>query len=145
MKKILCFIVFIFLCFMFGCGHIEDTNGPDDFSLVTISNQDILDYSSSAETMSSTVTIGNKTTVKIGTFSGVKSIYKNYSAKGDYKIIIDIKVEEGNLGVFVVSGDEILEEIPLNTKSEISVTVDKTLEIRIGGESAKLEIEYMIE
>ena len=70
MKKII--LLFLVLCSfcLVGCGHIEDTNGPDDYSLCELSFDNIINgVSSSTEMVSSSIQVGNKCTVKVKKFS----------------------------------------------------------------------------
>ena len=145
MKKILFILITLSLVFLTGCGHIEDTNGQDDFSLETISEDDIISNSSSASTVSFTKTVGNKTEVSIKKFSGVKSIYKKYSADGEYTFDFDVKCNSGNLAVFLVYDDEIVKIIPVNETSSFSYSFEGTFEVKIAGESANLEITFVVE
>ena len=131
--------------FLTGCGHIDDTNGEDDFTLETISKDDMINNSISASTVSFTKTVGNKTEVTIKKFSGVKSIYKEYSANGEYTFDFDVKCNNGNLAVVLVCEDEIVKEIPINETSSFSYSFDGNFEVKIAGESANLEIYFVVE
>ena len=145
MKKLIFIMLILSMIVLTGCGHIEDTNGEDDFSLETISGDDMINNSSSASTVSFTKTVGNKTEVSIKKFSGVKSIYKKYSAEGEYKFDFDVKCNSGNLAVVLVYDDEIVKTIPVNETSSFSYSFDGTFEVKIAGESANLEITFVIE
>ena len=42
MKNFLVFVLLLTIFGLTGCSHIEDTNGEDDFSITTITDQDII-------------------------------------------------------------------------------------------------------
>ena len=42
MKKILCLLLVLLSIMLSSCSQIEDTNGPDDYSIVTFTDEDIL-------------------------------------------------------------------------------------------------------
>ena len=74
MKKAVCLllIALVTILSLTSCAvHIEDTNGADDFSLTTISNKDIVEKSSYSMISSKKISVNNKTTMTVGTFSGV--------------------------------------------------------------------------
>ena len=146
MRKI--FLV-ILMCFMlFGCSHIEDTNGSDDYSIVTYSNDDILNKSSSHIMVGYSESIksfGGKTSgeIKCNKFSGIKNIKKS---KYNSKVNIDIKcnVTSGNFMVVVIYDNMIYKTISANKSSSFSMNVDGYLTIKIVGESAKFDVEFSI-
>lgn len=146
MKKVFLLII---MCFMLvGCSHIEDTNGSDDYSIVTYSNDDILNKSSSYITVGyseSIKSLGGKTIGKVNCnkFSGIKNIEKS---RYDSKVNIDIKcnVTSGNFKVVVIYDDMIYKTILANTSQSFSMNVDGYLTIKIVGESAKFSLEYSI-
>ena len=151
MKRFLCLItVLSLLLCLAGCGGIEDTNGPDDFSLVTITDEDICGgrFSSSA-VMSSTFTSGNKTTLKIKKFSGVKdSPDARVKANGETLIWrTAITVTAGNFRACIVrDNEEIVGEFPIDGTGEVKIeNAAGTYYLRIAGESAAFSLVYTLE
>lgn len=148
MKKILC--VLLTLVFMFtitGCGpEIEDTNGPDDYTLATITDDNIinLDLGASGYSMSpgseSEDYMTTNTKFKADNFSGVSEIFgTNLLGKSDITIDLNsIQVDSGNFRLMVLLDDEIVYEF---NNDELLQTcelrdVNGYVSIRMAGESA---------
>lgn len=153
MKRFLCLITVLSLLFcLAGCGGIEDTNGPDDFSLVTITDEDIcsgkLSYSAM---MSSTTNINNKLTLKIRKFSGVKepdSPVARVKTNGETLIFrTDITVTAGNFRACIVrDNEEIVGEFPIDVAGEVRIeNAVGTYSLRIAGESAAFSLVCTLE
>jgi len=145
MKKII--LLFLVLCSfcLVGCGHIEDTNGPDDYSLCELSFDNIINgISSSTEMVSSNIQIGNKCTVKVKKFSGVKKIDEFRLNSDNFSINLSCEVASGNLMVVLVKDDKLIKEFVVN-KDNQSFTInngDGKYYLYVLGESAQYKIVY---
>lgn len=124
-----------------GCEHIEDTNGPDDYSLQTITDENIckLDMSSMGITEStSTFSVGTK--YSSSKFSGVYELYNtNYIFSSDATIsIYDLSVTKGNFKLVVVVDDEIVHEFSLTEPNQEYIVRDVkgNVSVRVAGECA---------
>ena len=132
-----------------GIEPIPDTNGPDDFSLTTITDENIIALDRGAldpvTIRQSGLTIGGlgiHDAVEFSSqgFSGVYELfYNNYVGKSDVEFqILDLKVDSGNFKMVVLLDDEIVQVIqpsaePVTVRLE---DVSGTVSLRIGGESA---------
>ena len=129
--------------------HIEDTNGPEDFSLVTITDENIINLDMGAR---NSMTVREKG-VKLGgikinkgfeiyskKFTGVTEVmYQNYIfASGVVFELEYLKVESGNFKMVLVYEDEIIQVIePSDEPIRIELgELRGTLSLRIAGESA---------
>ena len=150
MKMFLCLMMIVLAVFgAAGCGSvaIEDTNGADDFSLTTITDENIIKqdigcsaYSSPAEEDAG---IGK---YKGNDFSGVAELYTiNLIGKSDLTINVStIQVDEGNFRLMVLQDDEIIYEFDLEEMDQTFALRDTngTVSVKMAGESADF-IFYM--
>ena len=94
MKKILCLLLLFMVFGLTSCSHIEDTNGPDNYSLETFSDEDIIYGSSTSTTFMVLETysvLNGKSTgsYSVGKLSGVITVleddWSNRKLKFDIK------------------------------------------------------------
>ena len=143
MKKVKVLVVAM-VCLMLALslsaciGHIEDTNGDDDFSLVTITDSDLVSGKSNSLTNNSMkTTIGNKTTHKYGKFSGIITLETIRVTTGK-TITTTMSVTAGNCRLVLVKDGQIVYDFNINGSD--SVTLESgTYYLRIAGESAKVD------
>lgn len=138
--------------FLFGGGissHIEDTNGPDNYSLQTITDQNIRDLDIGAiGSGKSSGSFINGTVYHSKTFSGVDVIHQeDLWTTGLLIRVYDYTIEEGNFRLLVMVDDDILHEFvpngdPIQT-CELG-KIDGLFSIRIAGESANYSFRYEI-
>lgn len=119
--------------------HIEDTNGPDDYSLTTITEQDILDHSMGCLNFGRTTNaLTGTVTFDSGKFTGVKQImWTNIMfSTGVTLDLIDYEVHSGNFAMAVIHNGEIIRYIqPGETTVDLgAITGDVSLVV--AGESA---------
>lgn len=148
MKKTLC--VLLTLVFMFvitGCGpEFEDTNGPDDYTLATITDENIInmDLGASGYSMSpgseSEDYMTTNTKFKSDNFSGVAEIFgTNLLGKSDMTFdLSSIQVDGGNFRLMVLLDDKIVHEFnheDLLQSYELR-DVNGYVSVRMAGESA---------
>ena len=150
MKK----IFFIFMLFLVltlsSCSHIEDTNGPDDYSLVTLTEDDILNRPNSTitvGTIQSNSKIGNKAqgSYSATKISGVTTIAEYNTINSSISFEISFTCSEGNGLLAIVSNGEIVKLI--NPNETLSFTLNNSgyqYKIVVAGESAKLKVTYTI-
>lgn len=122
--------------------HIEDTNGPDDYSLAVITDENIINMDTGAlggPTKSTNTLSGNAINFSADKYTGVSEIlYDNYILKSDFDLSIhNFEVYEGNLRLLVINDGKIIAEL------EPGMVIDCYIEditgyvsLRIAGESA---------
>lgn len=121
--------------------HIEDTNGPDNYSLTTITDENIIkrDIGALGNKKSKGFLSGDLTEFSSKKFTGVAEImYNNYIGKSDvYFELLNYNITEGNFKVVVVHNDEIVAELEPGLFSEFHLEdISGTVSLRIAGESA---------
>lgn len=137
---LLCIGVAFCLC---AC-HIEDKNGPDDYSLVEITEDKIKNgISSYSQLMAVSNGTQNIIEYKSERFSGVKTIKKiTFTGGKSLEINYDLKVDSGNFRAVLIHDGEIVMDLPIGEDQHIVIDNPKhSYEIRIAGESADFEIE----
>ena len=129
-----------------GCGiteHIEDTNGPDNYSLATITDENIINLDMGAMGLGrSTGILNDGVTFKSKRFSGVERIMlTNYILPSDLDIqLAGFYVNSGNLRLVVVNNDEIIADIEPGLFPECRIIgLTGTVSLIIAGESADFE------
>lgn len=121
--------------------HIEDKNGPDDYSLVSISDVQIIDKTMGCmgPGWSKSFKHPNKVKFHSDKFTGVYEVlYANYIGDSDFDLVItDFVVTEGNMKMVVVHEDEIIAVIEPGEYNEIYIEgLSGYVSLRIAGESA---------
>ncbi|MBQ8237655.1 MAG: hypothetical protein IJZ39_05880 [Oscillospiraceae bacterium] len=144
----------IFIFWMMGSDiePIADTNGPEDTSLVTITDDNILNLDmgahmpigkSSSKLEIGNISIGSDIEFSSDNFSGVYEVmYNNFFLDSDVYIRLNyLKVNGGNFRMVVVYNDEIIHEIePSEEPIELLLEdLNGTVSVRIAGESADYE------
>lgn len=137
---VLCIGVVFCLC---AC-HIEDKNGPDDYSLVEITEEKLIN-GASAYTQTQSIINETKNSVEFDCkkFSGVKTLKKiTYTGGIRLEINYDIELDGGNFRAVLIHDGEIVMDLPVGEDQQIVIDNPKrSYEIRIAGESADFEIE----
>lgn len=131
-----------------SCGQIEDTNGADDYSIVTISDERIISGSSysmmGSVSSHKTTNTYSKGTFKCSKFSGVHEINSFTTKSNQLKYTIDFKVESGNCVLAIISDDEIIKKVEANTDTTFTLPYSSKQKLKVVGESAKFELEYYV-
>ncbi|MBQ3526996.1 MAG: hypothetical protein IJA52_00360 [Clostridia bacterium] len=139
---------------------IEDTNGPDDFSVVTITDEEIAktDYSNYSSFLFGSSTDGAPSGVSDKGFRDVdydKTRYTSNSLSGIYvanvtktdsdtmSLKITSTVESGNAEIYVFVDDKLHSEVNINETVELSVEgiSGKTVYVKVACESANMSIQ----
>lgn len=154
MKKTLLFLLALCLCLsLAACGtEYEDTNGPEDFTLQTITDDNIINLDIGASSLSYTETsLGGISSSEYSSknFNGVERLYlTNYLLPSDVEVYIGhMNVTQGNFRLAVINNDEIIFDIPLDSFGETFRFEDLTgpFSIHLAGESAAFEFHLSIE
>ena len=142
MKRIFALLLTLALALsLTACGSvkIEDTNGPDNLALNTITDQNILNLdlpsggygTKTSGLLSKTVTHSGKD------FSGVVEVLWTDMIAGDFVLdLMDFTVTGGNFRMVVVNEDRIIADIEPGTTQTLLEGVKGRVALRIAGESA---------
>lgn len=131
-------------CFwIFGSSleHIADTNGPEDYALTTITDENIIKQdlgSIGGPTISQSI-LSDGYEFSAKKFTGVYQIlYDSYIGKSDFQLdITNFVVTEGNVRMVVIHNDQIVAELTPDMFVEYRLEdITGTVSLRIAGESA---------
>lgn len=137
--------------------HIQDTNGPDDYSLCQLTMEDLVktttSYSgslvSSSASGASTHVRGSyadcdytKCTFKAGKITGTQVIHATETMADTLTLRIDAQCEAGNLAVIILVDGEFYANVPVNSAQTIVLEqiAGKEVLVKMGAESAKVKI-----
>ena len=156
MKKVLCLMLVVgFAMFAAGCGpEYEDTNGPDDYRLTQITDENIVnqDVGASGYTQKpgsdESDNLSKLTEFKSDNFNGVAEIYRSWLV-GTSDLTIDVsnlQVDSGNYALFVVQDGKIIYEFPVNEMLQTYELRDTNGDIAIvmAGESADFYMSIQV-
>lgn len=154
MKKLLSLILVICVCFICtGCGtEYEDTNGADNFTLQTITDDEIINLSTGASGLtykeSNLGAFLHSSEYSAKNFNGVEQIYlTNFIGKSDIQVYIGhMNVESGNFKLVVINNSKIIHEFDLDTFNETFYFEDLKgdFSIHVAGECAKFDFHIDI-
>lgn len=125
-----------------GIEHIEDTNGADNFSIQTITEQQIVDLSMGSRggpNISKSILTGNNLEFSAKKFSGVYEIlYDNFIGESDFQLdLTNYVINGGNFALVVVHDGEIVATLePDMFVSYRMEDITGYVSLRIVGESA---------
>ena len=131
-----------------GIEHIVDSNGDDNYSLTTITDDNIIKMNiGSMGLKESRDSITNTTSYSSKKYTGVSEIYGTNITTNHMEITINhAQVNEGNFKIVLVVDDEIIHEFKLNelTQTYTLKNVSGYVSLRIAGESANFMLDYYI-
>ena len=147
-----------FLCLMLvgnlvGCGgtEYEDTNGENNYSLQTITNENIINLDTGSSGLSySEEDLGGIISTKYSSknFNGVEQLYTtNFIGSSDITVYIGtMNVKSGNFKLVAINEDKIIKEFPLDAFAETYFFEDisGTFSIHVAGESASFNFSIQI-
>ena len=120
--------------------HIEDTNGPENFELQTITDEDIAKIEmGSLNVSTSTNSITNMTEISSKKFTGVYEVLDvNLLGKSDFLLnLYDLNLNSGNFKMVVVHDGKIVKTLTEeNYEQTLIEDIDGTVSLVIAGESA---------
>lgn len=147
-KKLLCVLFVAILCMnLVACGtEYEDTNGEDNYTLETITDENIINMDIGASGLSyeeTEVGIIKSSEYSSKNFNGVEQIYQtNFIGKSDVEVYIGtMNVKKGNFKLAIINDGKIIMEVPLDAFGETYRFEDLKGEfaIHVAGESAAFE------
>lgn len=129
--------------------HIPDTNGPDDFSLQTITDENIINRDMGALNVGKKkgLLTGDTVTYASKKFTGVYEVFGENIITNRYEITVNhARVDAGNFKMVLLVNDEIVHEFTLNelTQTFVLENVKGTVSLRIAGESADFQFDYYV-
>ena len=128
--------------------HIEDTNGADNYSLQTITDENICKLDMSAlNIVEDDNIVGEAVTYKSEKFSGVYEVFTENIVTNRYEITVNhAKVNAGNFKMVLCVDDKIVHTFKLNELSQTFVleNVKGSVSLRIAGESADFMFDYSV-
>lgn len=132
-----------------GLEHIEDTNGPADFTLQTITDDNIrnLDMGALNVSQKTGLLTGDTVTYHSDCFTGVYEVFRENLITNRYEITVNhASVNSGNFKMVLCVDDEIVHEFTLNelTQTFVLEDVSGTVSLRIAGESADFQFDYSV-
>lgn len=122
-----------------GSAKIEDTNGPDNFALHTITDQNILlrDLPSAGSSIKTSGLLSKTVEFSSKDFSGVVEILWTDMIAGDFVLdLLEYEVTGGNFRMVVINEDKIIADIEPGTTQIHLPGVKGHVSLRIAGESA---------
>jgi hypothetical protein len=148
-KKIAILFISLLLCavFLCSCVHIADTNGEEDYSLGTLTEDDIIN-SNDFQAMGSLKEgiQGGVTRYTAKRLSGVYTVGNVYSKNSSCLTIRStVTLESGNVRICLVQNGEIVCDIPVGENMETKIeNPSGKYQLRVAGESASLVMEYSV-
>lgn len=128
--------------------HIEDTNGAENYSLQTITDDNIVNMDKGALNLKeSTDSITNTTTYSSDKFTGVAEIYGENIWGNRFDITVNhARVDSGNFRIVLLEDDEIVHEFKLNELTQTFTLENPNgyISLRIAGESADFQFDYTL-
>lgn len=144
MKKNSILASLLLLCTLSSCSlHIKDTNGDDNYSLTTITDQTILDNAYPVvKYMAFHNKVNGSNVYKAKKFSGVEKID---TFKGGFTLYITSEVYSGNFRICLVSNDRIVKDFDVKGSDSFAAIDSNSYDLYIAGESCKFEFSYFTE
>lgn len=128
--------------------HIEDTNGANNYSLQTITDENIRNLDIGAlNIVKHDNLIGETVTYQSDRFTGVYELFRENIVTNRFEITINhAQVNAGNFKMVLCVDDEIVHTFALNelTQTFILEDVAGTVSLRIAGESADFMFDYFV-
>ena len=147
-KRFMLISMILFAILLFGCSteKYEDTNGADNYTLQTITDENIVKMNVGGAGMSRSETkLGPITSVEYSSknFNGVYEIDQtNFILPSDVSVYVGhMNVKSGNFKLAIVNDDAVIFEIPLDSFGDTYYFEDLKghFAIRAAGESAAVE------
>lgn len=141
-------VVCVVLAFTDDLEHIEDTNGADNYSLQTITDENIINQDTGAMGLKiHSGVVSDTTTYSSDKFTGVEEIFGENMVANRFEITVyHAQVNSGNFKIVLLEDDEIVHEFKLNELMQTYVLENPSgyVSLRIAGESADFTLEYSI-
>lgn len=137
-------VIFLMLFTLSSCKHVEDTNGEEDYTIETFSDEDIFKNSSNYLAIGKVEkNINNESSLSVSKFSG---IYKFTSFKvkdSNFKFKIESNCSSGNFKIVLVKDNNTIINIEINNEEIIEINEQGTYALKVIGESAKFSLKII--
>lgn len=144
-KMLLSFLCIPLVLSLTGCSHVEDTNGPENFSIVTYSDNQIVTNNSYVFNNSFKTTKNNITNLSVKKFSGIYQLEKTIASNQNIHYSISSNVDSGNFMIVVVHEKRIVKKVEINNSNEFVINnASGAYLLKIIGESAHFSLSYSI-
>ena len=132
-----------------ACGQIEDTNGEQDYSLATITEEQLVKGTNSSSKVGFLHTqINNSHTFKVNKFSGVEAIESVRATESTKSItfLVESTRNSGNLYVYVRCDGQIVGDFEIGARDDLVLEnpAPGKYELCVAGESASYELSVTI-
>lgn len=150
MKRYWIFGLILVICLgLVACGQIEDTNGEQDYSLATITEEQLVKGTNSSSKVGFLHTqINDSHTFKVNKFSGVEAIESVRATESTKSIIflVESTRKSGNLFVYVRCDSQIVGEFEIGARDDLVIEnpAPGKYELCVAGESASYELSVTI-
>ena len=150
MKRFWIFGLILAMCLgLVACGQIEDTNGEQDYSLATITEEQLVKGTNSSSKVGFLHTqINDSHTFKVNKFSGVEAIESVRATESTKSItfLVESTRNSGNLYVYVRCDGQIVGEFEIGAKDDLVIEnpAPGKYELCVAGESASYELSVTI-
>ncbi len=145
MKKIKQLIILLLIMPMLlvlsSCSHIDDLNGEDDYTLATLTDEDIINKNNSVSSFSIGSASKNEYAYVIKKISGVKEIKSLKVNNNQLVIYTDLKVSKGNCKLVLIKDKKIIKEFKINENDNFVTSENGTYIIKLAAESAQIELK----
>ena len=150
MQKVIFLLLFLFVMFLTSCSHVEDMNGPDDYSVVTFSDEDILNglnYGRTTYVSRINSYLNNKLygEYKVRKMSGLDKIFEYRTDEKYICFELNFVCESGNAMLVLLYEGKIIKKVEANQTLNFEI-LNQGDEYRmlLVGESAKVSIAYVV-
>ena len=147
MKRYLFIIVLLITCFLVSCSSFktyDDTNGPDDYSLQTLTDEDLITSTKHLSIVSVQNIVDGKGEISVDTFNGVMKIAE--FKKGTYHITLTFEVSKGNTKLSICDKKNIIHTFEINGEEQVlDLTFDSTVYLKIAGEDCGFKLKFTFE
>lgn len=146
MKKLILLIVLLLALSLSSCslGHIEDTNGEENFELSTLTEADIFTYRSCTSVGTITSGTGNTFSFKCKKLSGKELIKTITPNNRTLNVFIDFEITSGNAYLSLIRDDAVYYEIGLNSAKNYTLSSGEDVRLVLLGESCSVSIKVEI-
>lgn len=150
MKRYWIFGLILAICLgLVACGQIEDTNGEQDYSLATITEEQLVKGTNSSSKVGFLHTqINDSHTFKVNKFSGVEAIESVRATESTKSItfLVESTRKSGNLFVYVRCDGQIVGEFEIGARDDLVIEnpAPGKYELCVAGESASYELSVTI-
>ena len=145
MKKhipLLAIMLAVFLL-LTGCKEYKDSNGPDDYTLQSLTEADILTGIGCVKYSAVESRVNDGRSVRVKTLHGVETL-AYFSSSGTYTLQLSSEVTKGNARLVLCTRKQILHDFDLNgaDQSWTFTVEDATVYLRIAGEDCGFSVKY---